>query len=388
MIFSALKNIYFLILPTFLLIVGVKLLWRKSSLPKKILGIYFCFYSIRIIAAFFLEEVNSSISIHFYKLQSIIFYVIPPLGFIFVKYALQPLRRFKIIDLIHFLPALIHFIELIPFLFGPTELKYKDLSIARNTPSFGYHYDTIAGFISIKVHFYLKLVSHIIYYYLVFNVWYRYAKYSKSVFYKNNKMLIRWIGADILLKVVSMIVILLYGFGFIKKDGFAFSPTDYFLLLDVLFHFGFYLLYPKLLNGAIFEMLDVEKQYVELDQQGIKTIKNLKKLQEHIETNIPYLEEDFTIKKLAIQLNLPERTISKLIHDFYEVSFPDYVGTLRLNYLKKIIVEEKRKSNLTIEKLAESCGFGSRQALYKVVYRLHQMTPLQFFEINHKSANK
>ncbi len=381
MILSVLKNVYFLILPTFLIVVGMKLIFTKSSLTKKILGIYFSFYSFRIIAAFFLEEYNSPISIHFYKIQSIIFYIIPPLGFLFVKYALQPLRKFKYIDLLHFLPALLHFIELAPFIFGPVELKYKDLEIARSTPSFGYHYETIAGYIPIKIHFYLKSISHIIYYYLGFVIWYRYAKYSKSIFYKNNKILIRWIGAEILLKIISLLVIFLYGFGLIKKDGFSFSPSDYFLLLDILFHFGFYLLYPKLLNGAIFEMLDLEKQYVVMDQNGLKSINNLKKLQEHMETHIPYLEEDFTIKKLAIQINMNERTVSKLIHDYYEMSFPDYVGSLRLAYLKKIIQEEKKISNLTIEKLAESCGFGSRQALYKVVQRLHNMTPHQFLEV-------
>ncbi|MEY2792667.1 MAG: hypothetical protein RJA76_659 [Bacteroidota bacterium] len=388
MILSMLKNIYFFILPTFLMIVGLKLIISKSSLPKKILGIFFVIFSIRIISAYFLEEVNAAISIHFYKVQSIIFYIIPPLGFLFFRYALQPLRKFSPIDYLHFLPALIHFIELVPFLFGPVELKYKDLQIAKSTPNFGYHYETIAGIIPIKVHFYVKLCSHLIYYSLGFRIWYQYAKFSKSIFYKNNRILIRWVGADIFFKVLSMIVILLYGLGILKKQTFEFSPTDYFLLLDVLFHFGFFILYPKLLNGAIFEMLADEKIKFDPNPSALKSIQfqNLEKLQTYMEVNAPYLEEDFTIKKLAIQVKLNQRSISKLIHDYYEMSFPDYVGNLRLNYLKKIVKEEKDQSGFTIEKLAETCGFGSRQALYKVVQRLHNKTPHQFLEINSSST--
>lgn len=382
MILPVLKNIYFLIIPTFLIIVGLKLFFPKNSLPKKILGLYFIIYSIRIIAAFFLEEFHTSFSIHFYKLQSIIFYIIPPLGFLFIRYSLQPLRRFRYFDFLHFLPALIHFSELIPFIFGPVELKYKDLAIARATPSFGYHYETIAGFIPIKIHFYLKFISHFIYYFLSFKIWYRYGRYNQSIFYKNNKILIRWVGADIMLKIISLVVILLYGFGLIKKDGFTFSISDYFLLLDVLFHFGFYLFYPKLLNGAIFELLALEKHYLGPVETGLKSVANLKKLQEYIEINVPYLDEEFTLKKLAIGLNINERTISKIIYDHYKMSFPDYVGSLRLKYLKKIVLEEVNLQNTSIEKLAEISGFGSRQALYKVVQRLHQMTPYQFLEIS------
>lgn len=389
MIVEGLKNIYFFILPTFFLLVGLKLSIGKSSLPKRILGIFFLFFFLRIIAAYFLEETNFGFSIHFYKIQSIIFYIIPPLGYLLFLYALEPFRKFKYIDLLHFLPALFHFIELVPFLFGPAELKFRDLAIAKSTPNFSYDYPSLAGVLPIKFHFYGKLFSHLVYYTLSAKVWYKYAKVSTSIFYKNNKILIRWIGADILLKFISLFIILSkgLGFAFFQRHRFLFLPSDYLMLLDALFHFVFFLYYPHLLNGSIFERLrnSLNAQHVSKNEKA-KT-KLIRKLQFIMEVETPFLQEDFTIKKLAARMQISERNLSKCIHENFQKSFPDYLGELRLNYMQKILMEEKNNSALTLEMLAENSGFGSRQALYKVVQRLHQKTPGKYFDEIIKNKN-
>jgi AraC-like DNA-binding protein len=377
-----LKYFYFFILPTFFLVLGLRLVLVKSSLPKRTLGIYFLVFFIRMLSAYFLEETHFDFSIHFYKIQSIIFYIVPPLGFLFVLYALKPDRQFRELDLLHFLPAVIHFAELVPFLFGPVELKLKDLAIAKSTPNFSYDYATIAGFIPPKIHFYVKLVSHLVYYSYGGMIWFRYAKYSQSIFYKNNRILIRWIGFDVVLKFVSLVAILSKGLNLYKSFAFQFSASDFFLLLDGVFHFAFFLLYPNLLNGAFFEKLNwgIRTNENEIPALANTIKKQLRELQLIMEVDAPFLDENFTIRKLADLMKINERNLSKLIHEQYGMTFPDFVGKWRLNYLKKMHETNELGAHISIEKMAETSGFGSRQALYKVVQRLYNMTPNQYFE--------
>jgi hypothetical protein len=66
----------------------------------------------------------------------------------------------------------------------------------------------------------------------------------------------------------------------------------------------------------------------------------------------------------------------------YGLSFPDFINTWRIQYLV-----EKRKSNeawrsYSLEVLAESGGFGSRQGLSNATNRLYQTSPGKYFGSN------
>ncbi len=384
-----LKYVYFFILPTFFLVFGLRLIVGKRTLPQRFLGLYFIVFFIRNLSAYQLAEKSTSYYAHFQQIQSPIHYILGPLGFLFVVYALKPYRKLRWFDLLHFLPFTLHLIELLPFFFSPIEVKLRDLELSQIAGSY-INYPTLAGIIPIPIHASVKSFLAISYLIASIIVWFRFVKKQDSIFYLNNSILLKWIGADLLLKVISLVLIILQFVGiFNVHNTSTFSSNDLLMFMDVLVNFLFFLIYPKLLNGAIFESLSVqyfEKQNT-LDNQVSKNQKEdlpinrtLRELQILMEVEAPYLDENFSIKILADQLRMTERNVSKLIHDHFQMSFPDYVGNWRLNYLKKMLKNETDSSNITIEKMAEKSGFGSRQALYKVVQRLHQTTPNKFFE--------
>lgn len=392
MIEIALKYIYFFILPTFFLVFGLRLLLGNRTLPQRVLGLYFLVFCIRNLSAYQLAEASSAFYIYFHLVQSPLHYLLGPLSFLFCFYALRPYRRFKWYDLFHFLPFILHLIELLPYFLGPVENKFKDYEFLKSAGSY-INYPSIAGVIPVVYHVIFKLIYSIAYLILETILWFRYTKKQHSIFYKNNYLLLKWIGIDIFFKIISFTLIVLQIFGkYNLHSPGKFEINDVFMFLGVLVNFIFFIFFPKLLNGALFESLDpyyfanqkADEQAERLPTsfEGTSLNKSLRELQIVMEVEAPYLKNDFSIKTLASYLNMTERNLSKLIHQNFEMSFPDFVGSWRLNYLKKIIKKEEEKTNLTIEKMAEKSGFGSRQALYKVVQRLHQTTPNKFLEIN------
>lgn len=395
MIYTLLKYFYFFILPTFFVVFGIRLLIGKRTLPQRILGLYFIVFFVRNFAAYALADAPSSFFIHFHLVQSPLHYLIAPLGYLFCLYALKPFRTFKWYDSLHFLPFLFHTIELAPFFFGPIQNKYNDLALSLRAGSY-INYPSIAGILPVVIHAPIKLLIGLIY--LIFKIflWFRFARTQSSVFYLNNNLLIKWIGFNLVLNIGSYVLILLQYLGlFNVHTTSTFSVHDLWMFLDVLVNFIFFLFYPKLLHGAVFESLSpgnfnqqTFKNHMDVTAEKMVDLPSnrmIRKLQIIMEVDAPYLKEDFTIKTLSEQLGLTERNVSKIIHDNFYTSFPDYVASWRLNYIKKLIQSKEENSNFTMEQLAEKSGFGSRQALYKVVQRLHHMTPNKYFEEYYRS---
>lgn len=395
MMYYILKYFYFFILPTFFAASGFRLLFGRRSLPQRLFGLYFIAFFIRGLAAYQLQEASSSYCIHFHKIQAPLYYVFGPLGYLFFLYSLKPYRKLHWFDMLHFLPFLLNIIELFPFFIGPVEVKYKDLELAKMAGSM-INYPSIAGILPVSFHAKLKFTLWLIYLLLELRLMFRFGRKQKSLFYINNHYLIKWLWIILSLKILSSLPIVFQMMGFFNvHDVTVFMPSDIIMFLDVLVSFIIFLLYPKLLNGAIFESLNSDNYNVnakhflnptnskKVDERGeILTKKDriAQTINIHMEVDSPYLEEDFSIKVLAKKLNVSERNVSKIIHEIYGQNFPDFVATWRLNYLKKMISSESNFSELSIEKLAEISGFGSRQSLYKVVQRLHHKTPGKFFE--------
>jgi AraC-like DNA-binding protein len=63
----------------------------------------------------------------------------------------------------------------------------------------------------------------------------------------------------------------------------------------------------------------------------------------------------------------------------YELSFPDFVNTWRINYILEKRREDDAWRNYSQDLLAEQAGFGSRQGLHNAINRIHGMTPAAYF---------
>ena len=93
----------------------------------------------------------------------------------------------------------------------------------------------------------------------------------------------------------------------------------------------------------------------------------------------PFLEEKFNIALLSKQVNSPEYKISKAIKFKFGIHFPEYVNRYRIDYIEYNFSKNPEWKKYTIDGMALSAGFNSRNAFYAAFKKIKGITPTVFF---------
>lgn len=102
------------------------------------------------------------------------------------------------------------------------------------------------------------------------------------------------------------------------------------------------------------------------------------KLLLYMETNKPFLKSDLKISELADSLSVPYYQLSQTINDEFLVSFYDFVNKYRVEEAKKLLVEDGR--NHKILAVAYEVGFNSKATFNRVFKKFTGLTPSGFKE--------
>nr|WP_299070292.1 helix-turn-helix domain-containing protein [uncultured Allomuricauda sp.] len=110
-----------------------------------------------------------------------------------------------------------------------------------------------------------------------------------------------------------------------------------------------------------------KEEYINLNSSLERYMKNQK----------PFLQLGLTLSDLASQLNTRERQLSQFINNHYNLTFQDYINSLRIEEAKKLI-EQNRSSGKTILEIAYASGFNSKSA-FNFAFKKHtQTTPTSY----------
>ncbi|MDO5972528.1 helix-turn-helix domain-containing protein [Flavivirga aquimarina] len=100
-------------------------------------------------------------------------------------------------------------------------------------------------------------------------------------------------------------------------------------------------------------------------------------LEQHMNTQKPFLQFGLTLSELASELNIKERLLSQFINSHYNATFQDYVNVFRIEEAKKLI-EQSKDSGKTILEIVYESGFNSKSA-FNFAFKKHtQTTPTQY----------
>ncbi|MFP3835777.1 helix-turn-helix domain-containing protein, partial [Chryseobacterium sp. SIMBA_028] len=69
-----------------------------------------------------------------------------------------------------------------------------------------------------------------------------------------------------------------------------------------------------------------------------------------------FLNKNLKLPDVAVILGTNRTTLSYILNDHMNVSFPDYIKLLRINYITNLMLTDKKYLNYKIESLAEMCG--------------------------------
>ena len=361
---------------------GIHLIIKKGPLASKFLGLYFLVFCARIILAYYATGGRLIQYPHLYLVGSPIHFLAPPIAFLFVYFMLYPQRKWQVWQALLFLPFVLHLGELLPFYFGPLEVKMSQLQLVLQYKSLVDYPGTVTYF-SPKLLSLLKLIHTSVYAFVSFLVVLLQVIKNRN---KYNRFVLNWMVTFTSLSLLSVVFIGAYVLGIIGFNNLRFSYADLLMHLAAFVNLVFVLYRPSLLDGVSFRSLVLRLDKEHRSSEPGEDVEKLRKyegyakqLESYFANEKPFLDPELSLEKTANMLQISTKELSRTTSYMYDLGYPDFVNSWRINYIVDQRNSDKQWQAFSQDLLAELSGFGSRQGLHNAVNRLHGTTPAAFF---------
>ena len=103
------------------------------------------------------------------------------------------------------------------------------------------------------------------------------------------------------------------------------------------------------------------------------------RLKEFLMTHQPFLQQSYTLKQLAEDIQIPLHHLSALINQHYGVHFNDFINNYRIHYCTvKLLKEEWKQKKL--EAIAEESGFNNRNTFTAAFKKVTGINPSEYLK--------
>jgi len=337
----------------------------------------------------------------FYTHFSPLFLLAGPFLYFYVRGTLNDRQGLKSKDALHFIPAIIHFIGVLPYCIS--SFSYKE-SIAKMIIA------NIDNLKKIKVNmffdsefnsiFRLLLLSFYIIYTIIFLIKFQKNKKKfQNIPRKQYNVIYRWLS--ILLGLVSLLTlnffVLSFCFFYFEESkfkhiviviNFITGASFIFLAFGVLF-------FPEILYGLPNNNVVKSKNNIKINKSiTSKIVANgnqkleeeedpflllSERIKDYFNTEKPYLNQNFSIAQIAFKMNVPQNHVLYCINSIYNTKFSQLKTKLRVEQTK-IFLQKSIHSNITIDGIAELAGFSSRSSFYVAFKEETGITPSDYLK--------
>ncbi|MFH6999363.1 helix-turn-helix domain-containing protein [Flavobacterium sp. FlaQc-57] len=285
-------------------------------------------------------------------------------------------------DWLHFVPALLHFIEFIPFYLMPTQEKIEYLRYAFS------HVEILSkqqeGFLPANFHPFLKTFTGIVYEF--FQSLILFSVYKKErIWVRKNKVVWNWlVRLTFFHSLTYLFVFASYVLFFSKVDMRVYSVlplgfTQFFCTINLIFN-------PRILYGMkeikdevlVSESTELPIMINRKVLSFVKTQNYKKTLDRYLEHEKPYLQKKYSIRDLSADCNIPVHYLSIVINDQYGCNYSDFINRYRIQFIIENRYSEFGRS-LSLEGLASEAGFNSKNSFYTAFKKNVGCTPSEYF---------
>jgi AraC-like DNA-binding protein len=324
-------------------------------------------------------------------------YIVGPLAYLYIRSILNDEAKFTKLDLLHFFPFFLNFIDNIPVFFS-WEIKLKAASYIINNN--WAELDSLLPYklMTIKVNFTLRVIQLFFY---VLLIWFLIIS-KKFKFYKGRanpnqfNIIKKWLIFFTLL--FSFLAINYVGIGiiFLKyTDKEVLTGNGIFLFYFVfigliILEIGL-MLYPQILYGIpLYRQVHPVLQPSDVDEIRItNSIKNNTSILSDEQLNLielsliewinskKYLESDASMVSLAKDINIPLYHIRYYFNQISKEKFIDWRNSLRGDYAVELIKQGKGK-DITIETLGKISGFKTYSSFIQFFKQRKGVLPSDF----------
>ena len=334
----------------------------------------------------------------FYNHFTPLMLLLGPFFLFYVRGTLNDTATLKKTDWIHFIPALIHLIGIIPYSLQPFSEKVQiatiiihDIDQILNINN-NYFYITAVNFIMRPV----LLLGYIVY--CMYLIWKRFSVSNFDTNIPKRQLLIsfRWhiILIVSLFFIVIEFLIITYNSIQLKPSVGLVNSYPLYILSGVAYGFMSLslLLFPNILYGIPKRVAFAEEAPKKVKTQKQVLVPELEEtinveedpffeLSENIKVYLqkgrPYLDADFSISDIALAMHVPQNHVSYCINTIMQTKFSTLKADLRIQYAAELF-SGKLKESYTIEGIAQQAGFKTRASFYGAFKEKTGMTPTEY----------
>jgi len=322
---------------------------------------------------------NPQLLAFFYGHFSPFWVLIGPLIFWYSKSIVEK-DRIKINgnQLYHLIPFTLHFISIFPYYLLPFSVKIDIANKVVGNLNEIYRFDIVNRFYSQNVSFFVRPLLLLIYsfYSLVY-------VYQKNKFQRNEHS--KWA-----IYFLASMVILSVNFGILTYITFssknlqeAVTNSPFYILSGI----G-YLSVPIIIF-TLFPEIVYGKSHFKIQKRNLSKTENFddkneeysiisERLHEFMKQS-PFLDPDFTIKKVESFTGFSEEQIKDCIKYRYNKKFTEFRAEYRVNYAKKLLKEGGAK-NTSIDGIGVLSGFSNRANFYSTFKNYTGLTPSEYLK--------
>ncbi len=303
-----------------------------------------------------------------------------PFLFLYVVFSLRTDQRFRLKDFLHFAPAIVSYIYMMPYFF------LYDTNTKRLVDSGQINDYMVFMYISLVAFIVSGLTYTILAYLLI-------GKYEKKVHQNysfDERISLNWLRYCILgLGGVFVTVGILSALQNIFRVQLPFNPD--FIYYGEVILFIFFIGFFGIRHEGIFvdnknntiktvEIIIDDKKQAGYSKSGLKADDAVilhQNLLQLMDTKKPYLEPRLTLNALSNELGVSVNYLSQVINRYEQKNFYDFVNQYRVDEFKKLVRKPQYK-NLNILAVAYDSGFNSKSS-FNMVFKKHTgFTPSQF----------
>ena len=293
-----------------------------------------------------------------------------PFLWLYVKSVTGDIKKFKAIYFLHFLPFIL--VTIFQILFQPSPV-HAELNRASNP-----FYQLI---------WLINMASLFCYSGVV--VW-RLQKHSKEILNQFSsftmQITLRWL---IWLTCGFIIAYMLPFFArftalpiVFQSHGYAFTGFIFILSFFGLKQTQIFKQEKQQENKPQLEIIDtpIKQKKEKYERSGLtqeRAVQYLKRIEDYMKNERPYLEANLTVDKLANQSHIPRHYLTQVFSEQLNKNFYLYINEYRINQVKQLLIDPTKK-DMTLLDIAYECGFNSKSTFNSIFKKITDMTPTQY----------
>jgi AraC-like DNA-binding protein len=355
-------------------------------------------FSSRILAVFFIANTWCALAYlliisnwiiyipHFYKTAAPFNFLIPLLGYLYIRTLLKNEVAFQKYDWLHFIPFVACLINYLPlYTMGAIE---KSKLVALLIEDYSINYTSKDGFLPENIIRGARIIQIPIYLFFQWQLVLTFNKKKIAPIYEAQKKhvlkwltIFNWNSSLILISVLFLFALFYFNPEIVTSKMIIIIPAlaiaigylilSSFLLLNPAVLFGF----PYIISNKEIESTSKLKVSHRLITKNYE--KTTEELLRHFKVNQPFLKKTISINEVAHSLNISVSELSFIINHKFNQRFTDFVNKYRIEFVIDKI-EEGFCDKFTVESLSKMAGFASKSTFNIAFKKIMLCTPSEF----------